>query len=1215
MAGLLIAAGTAVAANAGAIATSVAVSAAVSIAQRALAPDQNVTRQGTRLENSQIVTSNEGSAVPELIGRNRIAGQVMWQTTFRESITTETDDVSSGKGGPSNTVTTETYNYHCSFAIGLCQSDGSARIGQMWADGKPLSMGRHTIRVYNGSPDQLPDPKIEAVEGAGNVPAYRGLCYILFDEMLLEEFGNRIPQITVEVINIPDRYRNENSMESTLRAVNIIPSTGEFQYGTREHLYEKPQSGETGVLNSNAFEDGSDFEVAMDQLQESVENISSASLVVSWFGTSLNAAECEVLPKLDRIGTNFIPSDWRVSDLVSDDIVVNLQTGLTDSKFVPELEYGGTPSDISVREAMMEIKNRGLRAMFYPFILMDTPGYPWRGRVTGSATTFTGTVQPSDFTGWNGSQVPYSGPDEWSQRRMILHYAWLLKDIFTSGDVFLVGSEMVGLSEDDNWGTLLASIIADVRQILPAGVKISYASDWSEYKMPSLASLWPSADFIGIDNYLPITDWRDGDEVYEPQHFIDGITSGEYWDYFYADDAGRLANDKRPITDPQFRQKDIRYWRDNNQPGKEIYFTEFGCAAVDKGGNQPNTFFDPKSDESRFPYFSDGRRNDYVQRLYTEAMLTHFAEDGLVDPANMFVWTWDARPYPYFPSNTSIWDDGPNWERGHWLTGRLDSLSLDKVILAICEGSGLTEDQVDVTGVSSIFTLVRGVMWSDLNSNRDVLQNILTTFHVDSYESDGKLVFSPKSMSDEVVIDSEDYLVNDPTAQSFSRPKVQASDLPQSTIVEFVDEHRNYQIAAVSGRRINTASSNVDRFSSLSIISTDYAQSLADALTHEKWVARDTLTFSLPLGYKDLRCGNWFRDGRRYKILQLTFGDQIDVEAMVFNEGVYSTVEHATSTPIITSPVSIGRSMLVAAEIPLADEGIVNHWSPRILTRQEPWPGGVNLYLDDGSGGYTFNTRSTIPSILGELTEDLYSGPVSIWDHYNEMTVRLLDGNTLSSVSETSVLNGANTIAVQTTSGEWEIIQFVNATLNGDGTYTLSQLLRGQLGTEFYMGSPSVAGSKVFVVDYARMTQMSGTIGRLNLDVDARHGPIGFDVADARYTDTEITPRGVALRPYSPVHLSELYDGNDIILTWVRRTRFEGDGWDGEVPLKEEFEQYSVDIFDGAAVVRTIQVDNATTLTYSEAQQIADFGAAQTSLTWRVYQISNNFGRGTQADG
>ena len=61
--------------------------------------------------------------------------------------------------------------------------------------------------------------------------------------------------------------------------------------------------------------------------------------------------------------------------------------------------------------------------------------------------------------------------------------------------------------------------------------------------------------------------------------------------------------------------------------GKPIWFTEIGCPAVDKGANQPSVFPDPKSSEAGLPYFSNGTRDDLIQRRYLEAVL------GAFDPA------------------------------------------------------------------------------------------------------------------------------------------------------------------------------------------------------------------------------------------------------------------------------------------------------------------------------------------------------------------------------------------------------------------------------------------------------------------------------------------------------------------------------------------------------------------------------------------------------
>ncbi len=131
--------------------------------------------------------------------------------------------------------------------------------------------------------------------------------------------------------------------------------------------------------------------------------------------------------------------------------------------------------------------------------------------------------------------------------------------------------------------------------------------------------------------------------------------------------------------------------------GKPIWLTELGCPAVDKGANQPNVFFDPKSSESALPYYSNGTRDDLIQRRYLRAFIEGFdpASDGYLTDANppssvygapmvdldhVHVYTWDARPYPAFPYNLDVWGDGDNWRLGHWLNGRFAGAPLAETV-------------------------------------------------------------------------------------------------------------------------------------------------------------------------------------------------------------------------------------------------------------------------------------------------------------------------------------------------------------------------------------------------------------------------------------------------------------------------------------------------------------------------------------------------------
>jgi len=50
-----------------------------------------------------------------------------------------------------------------------------------------------TLTFYTGTETQLPDPTIEAEEGAGNVPAWRGSTYAVLQGLVISKTGGQIP--------------------------------------------------------------------------------------------------------------------------------------------------------------------------------------------------------------------------------------------------------------------------------------------------------------------------------------------------------------------------------------------------------------------------------------------------------------------------------------------------------------------------------------------------------------------------------------------------------------------------------------------------------------------------------------------------------------------------------------------------------------------------------------------------------------------------------------------------------------------------------------------------------------------------------------------------------------------------------------------------------------------------------------------------------------
>ncbi|TNE36264.1 MAG: hypothetical protein EP348_07285 [Alphaproteobacteria bacterium] len=171
---------------------------------RVLFPEDGGNGTGPRLSDLKITGASYGASIPRVYGTMRLAGNIIWAGPLRSEAVTAT--TGGGKGGAGGSSVTG-YHYYTSFAVGICEGPMAALL-KIWADGEVIydASAAGTViaddlrfRFYKGDEDQLPDSIMEAEEGAGNVPAYRGLCYLVFDDLSLTNYGNRLPNIEVLV--------------------------------------------------------------------------------------------------------------------------------------------------------------------------------------------------------------------------------------------------------------------------------------------------------------------------------------------------------------------------------------------------------------------------------------------------------------------------------------------------------------------------------------------------------------------------------------------------------------------------------------------------------------------------------------------------------------------------------------------------------------------------------------------------------------------------------------------------------------------------------------------------------------------------------------------------------------------------------------------------------------------------------------------------------
>ena len=186
-----------------------------------------------RIERFRVNGASEGAAVSEVYGRMRVGGQVIWSSNFLETVTSEAVQSGGGKGGGSGpTTTVRNHSYSISLAVALCPGVIS-RVGRVWADGNEIALRDLNLRVYNGTETQLPDPKIQAVEGADDVPAFRGMAYVVIEDLELAPYGNRVPQLSFEVVRPqPETAPSDTELARNISAAAIIPGTGEYALAT-----------------------------------------------------------------------------------------------------------------------------------------------------------------------------------------------------------------------------------------------------------------------------------------------------------------------------------------------------------------------------------------------------------------------------------------------------------------------------------------------------------------------------------------------------------------------------------------------------------------------------------------------------------------------------------------------------------------------------------------------------------------------------------------------------------------------------------------------------------------------------------------------------------------------------------------------------------------------------------------------------------------------
>ncbi|MBN8828628.1 MAG: glycoside hydrolase TIM-barrel-like domain-containing protein [Sphingobacteriia bacterium] len=1144
--------------------------------------------QGFRLQDLLIQSSAYGSPIPQVYGNIRIAGNIIWALPIHESIEHHTQSARVGKGGGKKiSQTYSEYKYYATIAISICKGPID-NVTKIWADTKLLNLQNLAYRFYKGDNSQLPDSLIESIEGKGKTPSYRGLSYIVIENFPLTDFGNRIPNFTFEVaykpkIDVP----NFEEVENLIDGMVIMPASGEFVYETEkvtksfgEYRNNKwIQKGKRNTINVNNNEFKPDAVIALNQLQETCPNLKWTSLTCSWFTNSLDIHTAKILPGVEYKDAENFPYPWEVANFTRKKAY---QINFDKDNLI---RFGGTPSDRSILNHITELKARNLKVLFYPLIMVDIEGKPWRGRITGKNEDIVKFF--NDKNGYN---------------EFILHYANLVKGKI---DAFAIGSELIGITKikDKNNNFLavkeLIKLAKQVKEILGKDVLVTYAADWSEYHHTdggfyNLDELWASEhiDMVGIDAYFPLTEGPQKD--YDIDSIIQSFTSGECYDYYYDHNIKKKLDSKYAI-------KNIKYWWENyhyNPKGdrtkwqpkmKKFWFTEFGFPSVDSCTNQPNVFYDPKSVDGGLPKYSKGNIDFIAQRTAILASLKFIKSQEYIEQS--FLWCFDARPFPYWPDLKQLWSDGDLWATGHWVNGKLGKTSLAQVVADLCVKSGIDINHIDVTRLNQT---IEGFVLPEQMTARNAIETLASAFFFDVIESEGIIKFIPRTNKIPIEINNEELIFTDANTPNITATRKQEIDLPYKVDVIYLSKELDYQQSIKSASRDIKNTQNKENINLPIVLSDLQAKRVAEITLFTSWLEQNSFNFKLPIKYIFLEPGDivsvkFANRDFLLRIIKVSIGANFEIEITASQDepSLYDAQKLSKKNHSINLLSNNEDVIFHLFEIPNLNEN--NNDKIKInlsaCSLGSSW-NGIQIYEADN---LEYITSIPIEGTIGHIISDLKKSSAFVINTHEKIEVVLINGEIEEIENEFQFAVIGN-----------EVIGFQKCELINDNHYILSNIIRG-FNSEISSVQSHEIGTRFILLNKAVVT--------LNLPTEKIRANVKYKIAisgdDLQSLPThEYCIKALNLKPLSPILHNIEYNNDKTKITWLRRSRIPITLKDNiSVPLGETREEYLIEFYNNDTLIFSVNTHN-NFLEFNKSQ----FPQIPTKLT--IYQISESFGKG-----
>ena len=1203
--------------------------------------------EGPKIGDTRVQTSTYGKVIPVGFGRIRLAGNIIWALEIQEV----RNKVSvGGKGGGKQTQ----YTYFAHFAIGLAEGPAVA-CSRIWADKKiildftgasekPRKYKFCDIRFYGGESTQLPDPMIEADLGVGSTPAFRGRCYIVFEDLPIADMGNRIPHMEFEIqFKTPVSTTQEDMPSMFDWAVDscaVFPTTG--------WLY---------VIKRN--------DIAYDN------RVMSIAIMDLHTDTAVKQTVGYPYSLEKNMGAN----GYRPRTIHPGDDGRVFVHGINASVGRPSL-CEINPYDLSLRThwdigyTYGVAQASGQRANIY-----------WRQQA-GMGTYNYGAW----FFNGEAGGFPDTDNDKWF--------------------FYERGTIDRGLANGNDPAYVDLALDVEGNIIWPKGTYLhtfeftpQYGIVWANFScIDQGGNLWICGRAEGDQERGPTGDrgaklWRVHLRMSGSKMKFDLTT----YDLVDIDPEGKIHNPELMIYDRATNTFTI--WGNIEPSTGDYSIVQFDLASkqiinrVTYSVNtspwyQPHVFATGHGGvtvhPSAYTHFANGTnsRGEVVYEKWSPTVddqwvlynawdfsWTYYIEGPrLSGSVSQYYWDYDLDKIYVWngPSTDNPLNDNPIVFGRRVIIDSNDTLDeIVKSIISDVHVDVLTEVSTDAPMAA---TIVDGFILGSQGSARSAINPLGFAYFFDAVESDSKIAFRSRGTSSIRTIDEAD-LGSKPGSEGKGEQDVlitsreQETDIPSRVDLIYMDVTRDYLDGNQHAQRMENPSptqfSNSVASNSLPIVmDPDRAKSIAEAKLYDSWAARLMHKFQFGPKHMDLEPTDIITIDTAavpdiiMRVSQTQLGEAFVTRAESITHDIETLTTVGTGAdaeigeeileyqgptfawlldiPLLRDADSLGEGV---SGVYIAMGGMRDTWIAGVISKSLGVTAeGPFVYFEASKGespwGYTYLDWDPLPNEtfgVGDILHT-YNKAYTEFNPDSTVAVQMVGGmDLLESVTlETLLGTGANTMLVMndsTPQTKFEIIQYQDVVPSGERVW-LTGLMRGLRGTEEMGREGFTEGSPVVFLDADVTTQKP-------LDLDEVGEPKWYAAETARESE-ETT------RTQSYTHLGNDLKPLPVGYTWIqpavgsrsaatitvsgyRRTRLGGDGdlRDGQVEIEwgEDALSFSVDLIDktdGTVSATKATADYQAGVTFSAGERTAANYTDNEAVTVRIYQVSSvaEIGRG-----